>query len=116
MPSIDSRLRLNEKQLEVLSEQGIRSDDVYRISGDLLHHTACRIDGYSNGHFVFFIEGTMSEHLIFLKYLFGDSYSAVIPSRFRGLTIYASPTGKFVKPENKVTIEVVLVSAPIDYI
>jgi hypothetical protein len=111
---VANNLVLSDAQLEVLAELGIAKTDIYYIRGELLQGTIVKAHGYTNGQFVFFLEGNATEHAIFLKYLFGNEYRPQMPYRFRGLTIYGTPTQAFMKPEYKVTIS--SVSEPlVDY-
>lgn len=111
---VANNLVLTDPQLEVLAELGIAKTDIYYIRGELLQGTIVKAHGYTNGQFVFFLEGNATEHAVFLKYLFGNEYRPQMPYRFRGLTIYGTPTQVFMKPEYKVTIS--SVSEPlVDY-
>lgn len=114
MPTVPNNLSLNEKQIEVLSEMGIAPTSVYIIKGETLHASAVRVDGYTNGHYVFFLEGTASEHAMFLKYLYGDNYAIIMPARFRSISIYGGPTQKYVTAENLVNVQSAPIS-PISY-
>ena len=107
-------LSLSDKQIEVLSEMGITPTSVYIVKGETLHPSAVRVDGYTNGHYVFFLEGSASEHAMFLKYLYGDHYGIVMPTRFRSISIYGSPTQKYVTAVNLVNVQSVPLS-PIRY-
>jgi hypothetical protein len=119
MPTVPNNLSLDEKQIEVLEEKGIELSSVYIIKRETLHPSAVRVDGYTNGHYVFFLEGTMSDHAMFLKYLYGQNYgeqqyAITLSSRFRGINIYGSPTEKYVMPANLVNIRSAPIS-PINY-
>lgn len=114
MPTVPNNLSLSEKQIEVLSEMGITPTSVYIIKGETLHASAVRVDGYTNGHYIFFLEGSASEHAMFLKYLFGENYGIVMPTRFRNISIYGSPTQKYVTPANLVNVQSATIS-PISY-
>jgi hypothetical protein len=112
--AVVNNLVLTEPQLEVLSELGIAKTDIYYIRGELLQGTLVKAQGYTNGQYVFFLEGNATEHAVFLRYLFGNEYKPQMPYRFRGLTVYGTPTQAFMKPEYKVTIS--SVSEPlVDY-
>lgn len=112
MSTVPHNLALSADQLEVLSEKDITPTSVYIIKRETLHPSAVRVDGYTNGHYVFFLEGNASEHAMFLKYLYGESYAIVMPTRFRGITIYGSPTERYVTPANLVNVQ----SAPVSTI
>lgn len=112
MSKVPHNLSLSADQLEVLSEMGITPTSVYIIKAETLHQTAVRVDGYTNGHYVFFLDGDARDHAMFLRYLFGESYNIVMPTRFRNITIYGSPTEKYVIPANLVNLQ----SAPISTI
>lgn len=114
MSTVAHNLSLSEKQIEVLSEMGITPTSVHIIKGETLHPSAVRVDGYTNGHYVFFLEGTASEHAMFLKYLYGENYSIVMPTRFRDISIYGSPTQKYVTLANLVNVRSTPIS-PISY-
>lgn len=114
MVSVPNNLMLNEGQIEVLVEMGITPESVYIIKGESLHHSAVRIDGYTNGHYVFFMEGTATEHAMFLKYLFGENYGLIMPTRFRSISVYGGPTQKYVTPGNLVNVQTASI-APVSY-
>jgi hypothetical protein len=114
MPVVPNNLMLSEGQVEVLSEMGIHPDAIYIIKGETLHASAVRIDGYTNGHYVFFLEGNATEHATFLKYLFGDNYSLILPTRFRGVSVYGGPTQKYVTGQNLVSVQSAT-STPVSY-
>jgi hypothetical protein len=114
MPTVPHNLALSDDQLEVLAEKDIAPSSIYIIKRETLHPSAVRVDGYTNGHYVFFLEGTATEHAMFLQYLYGKSYEIVMPTRFRGITIYGSPTERYVTPANLVNVQAAPIS-PINY-
>lgn len=114
MAIVPNNLMLNEGQIEVLVEMQITPDSVYIIKGESLHQSAVRIDGYTNGHYVFFLEGSATDHAMFLKYLYGDNYTLIMPTRFRSISIYGGPTQKYVNPANLVNVKTASI-APVSY-
>jgi hypothetical protein len=60
------------------------------------------------------LEGDAEQHSVFLRYLFGENHKIIIPTRFRSVSLYGSPTQKYVKPENLVAVQTSTV-APISY-
>jgi hypothetical protein len=114
MAPVPNNLLLDDRQLEVLAENGI-TEGIYVIKGELLHRSAVRIDGYTNGHYVFFLTGEAAEHVVFLRHLYGENYPISMPTRFRGITIYGSPSHRFMAPENRVNIQPMNTVAPITY-
>jgi|GEM_PF-2662396 len=96
-------LVITDTQQEVLQELGISLSSIYIIEGDALHETV-RVDAYTNGHYVFFLAGNSVDHANFLRHLYGIDYKISLPSRFRGITIYGSPTERFVKSVNVVNV------------
>jgi hypothetical protein len=97
-------LKLHPDQLQVFSQIGIDTEKVHLISGDSLHPTAVRVDGYTNGHYVFFVSGVMPDHMTFMRYLFGSEHKPSLKTLYMGISIYKSPTAEYIKPENLVSI------------
>lgn len=102
---VPNNLMLTDGQIEVLGEMGIDTNVIYIIKGESLHSSAVRVDGFTNGHYVFFFEGSAAEHAVYLRYLFGDHYTLIMPARFRNISIYGGPTQKYVNPQNLVTVQ-----------
>lgn len=97
-------LKLHPDQLQVFSQLGIDTEKVHLISGDSLHPTAVRVDGYTSGHYVFFIDGALPDHMTFMRYLFGSDHRPALKTLYLGISIYKSPTAEYVKPSNLVAI------------
>lgn len=97
-------LKLHPDQLQVFSQLGIDTEKVHLISGDSLHPTAVRVDGYTNGHYVFFTDGVMPDHVTFMRYLFGSEHRPALKTLYLGISVYKSPTAEYVDPANLVGI------------
>jgi hypothetical protein len=97
-------LTLHETQVAMLTRLGISVDALYIVQADFLHPTAVRVDGYASGHYVFFTDGNSEEHARFLKYLFGNEYLPRLKAMDLGLSIYQSPTAKYISAENLVSV------------
>jgi hypothetical protein len=62
------------------------------------------VDGYSSGHYLMFVEGTQEQHVAFYKKMYGTATIPELEIKVHGLWIYQTPSAKFNKPENKVTV------------
>jgi hypothetical protein len=101
---IPQKLLLSEQQKSDLEEIHVDLERTYLVRGGDLHRSAVRINGYCSGFYVFFVEGDTSDHVIFLKYVFGENYVVRLVHRFRGISVYGSPLLKHIKASNKVDI------------
>jgi len=99
-------LKLHEDQEAMLARLGINKDALYIAPSDEVHPTAVRVDGYVSGHYIIFSSGSSDDHARFLKYLFGNDYIPRLKAMDLGLSIYSSPTAKFVKPENLLVVTI----------
>lgn len=99
-------LKLHEEQEAMLARLAINKDALYVAQSDEVHPTAVRVDGYVSGHYIIFSTGTSDDHARFLKYLFGNEYTPRLKAMDLGLSIYSSPTAKFVKPENLLSVTI----------
>jgi len=97
-------LQLHVDQIQVLTQIGIDTEKLYLVAGDKLHPTAVRVDGYASGHYILFVDGTVSDHQVFMQYLFGREHRPVLRTLYLGLHIYRSPTAEYVTPENLVSV------------
>lgn len=100
-------LNLTADQAEVFSDLKIDTKNLYFIDNDLLPSAVyLRVNGYTNGHYVVFVEGVEHEHKAFLQSLYGKEFDAPLIQKARGLTVYGSPTHQFLKDMNLVTVNV----------
>jgi hypothetical protein len=103
-------LNLTADQGEVFSDLKIDPKKLYFIDNDLLPNaTTLRVNGYCSGHYVVFVEGEESDHRAFLQSLYGSQFAAPLITKARGITIYGSPSWRFAKDENLVTVGIAAV-------
>lgn len=62
------------------------------------------VDAYSSGHYLIFVEGNPEQHISFYKKMYGTATIPELEIKVHGLWVYQSPSAKFNKPENKVTV------------
>ncbi len=104
-------LNLTADQAEVFSDLKIDPKKLYFIDNDLLPSAIyLRVNGYTSGHYVVFVEGEEHEHKAFLQSLYGKEFDAPLIQKARGITIYGAPTQPFVKDMNLVAVNVAAAS------
>lgn len=97
-------LNLNSEQLEVLVQDvGMDADQIYAMNNNI-YRPPVSLPAYTNGHYVFFTNGTVAQQSQYITAIFGASYAENPVIKNRGLTIYAGPTAQFINPENLVNV------------
>jgi hypothetical protein len=64
------------------------------------------VDGYSSGHYLLFVLGTQEQHVSFFKKMYATQTTPELAIKVPGLWVYESPSAKFNKPENKVSVSI----------
>jgi hypothetical protein len=76
---------------------------IHRVDNHAINATA-PIDGYTTGHYLFFISGAEEQHRQFCKLLYQTQQEPFLALKAPGLWVYAAATAKFMTPENLVTL------------
>ncbi len=79
---------------------------IYRVDNHTINATA-PIDGYTTGHYLFFISGSEDQHRQFFKLLYQTQKDPLLALKAPGLWVYAAETAKFTTSENLVTLSYV---------
>jgi hypothetical protein len=97
-------LNLSSEQLEVLVQDvGIDANKIYAMNNNA-YRPPVSLSAYTNGHYIFFTDGTTEQHQQYITAIFGESYAQEPFTKSRGLTVYEGPTAKFIQPSNLVKI------------
>ena len=62
------------------------------------------IDAYTSGHYLLFVDGIQEQHVNFFKKMYSTQTVPELAVKVPGLWVYETPSAKFSKPENNVTV------------
>lgn len=104
MPTVTpASLTLTADQKEILIQVAIDSTKLNFVNNSAVD-PGLPIDGYTSGHYLIFVEGTQAQHVNFYQKMYATQTVPDLAVKVPGLWIYESPSARFNKPENKVTV------------
>lgn len=92
-----------EQKSDLTNRLKIDLTKIFFVENTLLQPAAA-LDGYSTGHYLFFVGGTQSQHVEFYKIMYGTNTIPELVLKVPGIWVYETPSAKFATTENQVTV------------
>jgi hypothetical protein len=101
--SAPASLNLSTDQKDILTKLEVDFSKLKWVNNHEVD-TSLPVDGYSSGHYLIFVEGKQEEHVAFFKKMYNTQTTPELAIKIPGLWVYETPSAKFNKPQNKVSI------------
>lgn len=101
--SAPASLSFTTDQKDILLKIGVDTTKLLLINNHDID-PGLPVDGYSSGHYLLFVEGTQEQHVAFFKRMYTTQTTPELAIKVPGLWVYETPSAKFNKVENKVSV------------